>query len=197
MAKRYPWLGLAGFVAVCFGVAGVGAAVTTPNIPTWYSGLAKPAWNPPSWIFGPVWSTLYLCMAVAAWLVWRQSGRTVFDKAVSDRGTAARATDGRVIDGRVIDDRVIDDRAASPSVRVPLGLFALQLLLNAAWSWLFFGLHSPGAALVDVVLLWAAIVATMVAFWRCSTLAGILLIPYLLWVSFATVLNFAIWRLNA
>jgi tryptophan-rich sensory protein len=80
---------------------------------------------------------------------------------------------------------------------VPLTLFAVQLTLNAAWSWLFFGLHSPGAAFVDVVLLWVAIVASMLAFLLRSSIAGLLFVPYLAWVSFAAVLNFAIWRLNA
>jgi translocator protein len=80
---------------------------------------------------------------------------------------------------------------------MPMGLFGVQLTFNAAWSWLFFRLHMPGAAFVDIVLLWAAIVATTVAFCQRSTVAGILFVPYLIWVSFAVVLNFAIWQLNA
>jgi len=79
---------------------------------------------------------------------------------------------------------------------VPLILFAVQLAFNAAWSWLFFGLHNPGAAFVDIVLLWAAIAATTIAFWRRSLVAGLLFLPYLAWVSFAAVLNLGIWRLN-
>ena len=75
-------------------------------------------------------------------------------------------------------------------------LFAVQLALNAAWSWLFFGLHSPWVAFFDIVLLWMAITATTVVFWRRFTLAGVLFVPYLIWVSFAAVLNLAIWRLN-
>lgn len=153
---KYPRLALVGMVAVCLGVAGIGGLATAPNIPTWYAGLAKPAWTPPGWIFGPVWSFLYLSMAVAAWLVWR-------------RGNAL----------------------------VPLTLFAVQLTFNMAWSWLFFGLHNPSAAFVDIVLLWVAITATMLAFWLRSTLAGLLFVPYLAWVSFAVLLNFTIWRLNA
>lgn len=155
MAAQHPWLALIGLVILCFAVAGVGGLVTTPSIPNWYATLAKPPWTPPDWIFGPVWSVLYLSMAVAAWLVWRQG-----------------------------------------DVAVPMTMFGIQLVFNAAWSWLFFGLHSPGAAFIDIVLLWMAIFATTVAFWLCSTLAGILFVPYLVWVSFATVLNFAIWRLN-
>jgi translocator protein len=149
------WLALVVLLIVCFAVAGVGGLATAPSIPNWYAGLAKPSWTPPGWIFGPVWSVLYLCMTVAAWLVWR-------------RGDAV----------------------------VPMMLFGIQLFFNAAWSWLFFGLHSPVAAFIDIVPLWTTITATTVLFWRRSTLAGILFVPYLIWVSFAAALNFAIWRLN-
>ena len=158
-APKYPWLGLIVLLVICFAAAGIGGAVTTPKIATWYAALAKPSWNPPNWIFGPVWSVLYLCMAIAAWLVWRQCG------------LAGAAT--------------------------PLALFAVQLVLNLAWSWLFFGFQNPGLAFVDIVLLWAAIAATMVAFWFRSAIAGILFVPYLAWVSFAAMLNFVVWRLNA
>jgi benzodiazapine receptor len=154
----YPWIGLLVLVILCFAVASLGELATTPNIPNWYAGLAKPSWTPPDWVFGPVWSVLYLSMAIAAWLVWRQAGLA---------GAAASTA-----------------------------LFGIQLLLNALWSWLFFGLHSPSAASVDIVLLWTAIAATTVAFWLRSTVAGILFLPYLVWVSFASVLNLAIWRLN-
>jgi translocator protein len=154
-ARNNHWLALVVLLILCFAVAGVGGLATAPSIPNWYGALAKPSWTPPSWVFGPVWSALYLSMAVAALLVWRK------------------------------------DHAIAPMV-----FFAVQLAFNAAWSWLFFGLHDPGAALMDIVLLWLAIAATMVVFWRRSTLAGTLFVPYLLWVSFAAALNFAIWRLN-
>jgi tryptophan-rich sensory protein len=158
MTPKHPWLGLVIFLVLCFAAAGIGGAVTTPKIGTWYATLVTPSWNPPNWIFGPVWSALYFCMAVAAWLVWRQGG---FQQA-----------------------------------RVPLALFAAQLALNVLWSCIFFGLEMPGLAFVEVLLLWAAIAATMVTFWFRSTVAGILFVPYLAWVSFASVLNFTIWRLN-
>jgi translocator protein len=154
-APNNHWLALVVLLILCFVVAGVGGLATAPSIPNWYAGLAKPSWTPPGWIFGPVWSVLYLSMAVAAWLVWR-------------RGDAV----------------------------VPMTLFGIQLFFNAAWSWLFFWLHSPGAAFIDIALLWMAIMATMAVFWRRSTLAGILFVPYLIWASFAAVLNLAIWRLN-
>jgi len=152
-------IGLVVAVLICFAAAGLGAVVTTSQIPGWYAALAKPTWNPPAWIFGPVWTLLYLMMAVAAWLVWR--------------------------------------RAGFAGAKLPLALFAIQLALNSLWSGLFFGLHNPGAAAVEIVLLWAAILTTLIAFWRRSRWAGGLLVPYLAWVSFASVLNFTIWRLNA
>ena len=159
MTPKYQWIGLAVLLVVCFAAAGIGGAVTTPKIGTWYATLVKPSWNPPNWIFGPVWSALYVCMAIAAWLVWRQNGFS---------GAA-----------------------------VPLTLFGVQLALNVLWSCLFFGLQNPGLAFLEVVVLWMAIAATMVLFWRRSVIAGTLFVPYLAWVTFASVLNFTIWRLNA
>jgi tryptophan-rich sensory protein len=159
MPPKYPSLGLVVFLVVCFAAAGIGGAVTTPKIGTWYATLVKPSWNPPNWIFGPVWSALYCCMAVAGWLVWREQGFV--------------------------------------GAKLPLGLFAVQLALNVLWSCIFFGLETPGFAFVEVLLLWAAIAATMVTFWQRSMIAGLLFVPYLAWVSFASILNFAIWRLNA
>jgi tryptophan-rich sensory protein len=152
------WLGLAAAVAVCFAAAAVGSLYTTPAIPGWYASLQKPAWNPPNWVFGPVWTLLYLMMSVAVWLVWRERG-------------FAGAT-------------------------LPLALFFLQLILNALWSVIFFGWRNPALALVEIFFLWAAIFATMLAFWRVSHTAGWLMWPYLLWVTFAGFLNLNIWKLN-
>jgi len=151
--------GLTAWIALCFAAAGLGAWATSSGPDTWYAGLRKPPFTPPDWVFGPVWSVLYLTMAVAAWMVWRREGLR---------------------------------RAA-----LPLGLFVLQLVLGAAWSALFFGWRSPGLAMADLVLLWCAILATVLCFWYRSAVAGWLLMPYLAWVSFAGALNFAIWRLNA
>ena len=147
--------GLAGWLVVTFAAAWAGSRYMPGD---WYAALAKPAWNPPNWIFGPVWTVLYVLMAVAAWLVWRQAG-------FAGAGAA-------------------------------LGLFGVQLVLNALWSYLFFGLHRIDWALADILALWAAILAVLVLFWRVQAAAGTLLLPYLAWVSFATVLNFALWRLN-
>ncbi len=152
------WLGLVGFLVVCFAASALGALATVPQIDGWYRTLEKPSWNPPDFVFGPVWTVLYATMAIAAWLVWKQKG-------------------------------FVD-------ARVPLTLFAVQLVLNVAWSWVFFGAHQLGWAFVEIVLLWSAIVATTAAFFRRSRVAGWLLVPYLVWVGFAAVLNFTIWRLN-
>lgn len=151
--------GLVASVVLCFAASGLGGLFTAASVRDWYPALAKPSFTPPSAVFGPVWTVLYLMMAVAAWLVWRGRGLS---------------------------------RAA-----LPLGLFAVQLALNVAWSALFFGLRRPGAGFVDIVALWAAIVATTVAFWPVSRAAGALMLPYLAWVSFAGVLNWSIWRMNA
>jgi len=147
--------GLAGWVLACLAAGAIGSFFPPGE---WYAGLATPSWNPPNWIFAPVWTTLYILMGVAAWLVWRRGG---FGGA-----------------------------------RSALGLFVAQLVLNGLWSILFFGLQLPGVALVDIVLLAALIVATIVAFFRLSAGAAVLLAPYLCWVLFAAALNFELWRLN-
>ena len=128
-------------------------------IPTWYTGLAKPSFNPPAWLFGPAWTLLYLMMAVAAWLVWKQG-------------------------------------IGAAGVKLALAVFLAQLILNTLWSILFFGLRSPLAGLVDIVALWLAILATIVLFFRASPPAGLLLPPYIGWVTFAAIPNAAILRLN-
>lgn len=152
-------LGLVFFLAICLGVGGIGAMATTPEIDGWYRDLQKPSWNPPSWVFGPVWTTLYILMAVAAWFVWRKQG--------------------------------------FKGAELPLSLFGVQLLLNLAWSWIFFHFHKPGWAFAELVILWLFILATVVTFFRMTRTAGLLLLPYLGWTTFASVLNFTIWRLNS
>jgi translocator protein len=134
--------------------APLGGLVSLPG--AWYEALNKPAWNPPAWIFGPVWTLLYLMMAVAAWLAWR--------------------------------------KARSWRVLIP---YFIQLALNAAWSPVFFGLKQPAWALLVIVALWIAILQTIRVFRPASRAAAWLLVPYLLWVSFATVLNFTLWRMNS
>lgn len=145
-------LALAGFIAVTFCAPLLGIFAQPDQ---WYATLTKPAWNPPSWIFGPMWSLLYLLMAVAAWLVWRRAG---WQRA--------------------------------------LWIYFIQLALNAAWTPIFFGAHQIGWALLEIIVMWFAILLTMRAFFPISKAAGWMLAPYLAWVSFAAFLNFTLWRLN-
>ncbi len=150
--------GLVLFVGLCLGIGALGAAVTAASAKTWYAALAKPSFNPPDGVFAPVWTVLYVMMAVAAWRAWR----------VADRETAQGA----------------------------LTLFALQLALNLGWSVVFFGLERIGPAIAVIVVLDVAVVATALAFRTLDRIAALLLVPYVLWIGFATVLNVAIWRLN-
>lgn len=168
------------FVAIVIsGLAGaIGSLFTTPAVTpagdplqaSWYDGLVKPAWNPPSWVFGPVWTVLYVLMGIASYLVWTSS-----QKAVA--GQSPKATHRK-------------------RVRGALAIFGVQLLLNATWSGLFFGLKHPGWAFAEIIVLWLAIVATIAAFAKISKPAAWLLAPYILWVSFAGYLNYTIWQLN-
>lgn len=156
MSVIKSWLGLVFWLAVSFSAALFGSQFPPA---AWYQGLAKPAFTPPDWLFGPVWTVLYAMMGVAAWQVWR-------DKGFSGAGAA-------------------------------LALFVGQVILNGLWSFIFFGLQRPGLAFGEIILLWLAIGATLAAFWRTKPAAGLLLAPYWLWVSFAAVLNFYLWRLNS
>ena len=158
LMRRLDLFGLLVFVTLCLLVSAAGGAVTATSVDTWYQTLAKPSFNPPDWVFAPVWTTLYFLMGVSGWRIWR--------------------------------------RRASPATRVALALFGLQLFLNFAWSVLFFGLQRIELALIDIVILFVAIVANMILFWRIERLATLLLVPYAAWVVFAIVLNVSIWLLN-
>jgi benzodiazapine receptor len=147
-------VGALGIFVALVGIAAFFGAQFQPG--SWYEGLQKPPLNPPSWVFGPVWSVLYLAIAVAGWLVWRA-------------------------------------RPASPG---PLTLWGGQLVLNAAWSLLFFGLHLPSLALLDILLLLGLLIATTTAFLRVRIMAGALFLPYTAWVGFAAYLNAGLWYLN-
>ena len=151
-------LGLAAFLVLCLAVSGIGAAVTATSVGTWYQALHKPAFNPPDWIFAPVWTTLYILMAIAGWRVWRQAGFETGRKALT--------------------------------------VFMVQLALNLAWSFIFFGQQRIGLALIEIAILLLVIIATTVLFWRIDRWAGVLFLPYVLWVAFATVLNASLWWLN-
>ncbi len=151
--------GLLSFIAVA-ATSLVGQLATYPNLVPWYAGLVKPSFNPPNWVFGPVWTTLYLMMAFAPW-------------------------------------RILRLPEASAERRRALGLLFVQLALNAAWSWMFFAANSPLLGLINIIPQILVIVATIVAFYRIDRMAGWCLVPLAAWVSFATILNFAIWKLNS
>ena len=132
---------------MCLAVSSVGGAITATSVDTWYQALEKPPFNPPDWVFAPVWTALYILMGVAAWRIWRLR--------------------------------------SSKAHHIALSVFGLQLCLNLAWSFLFFGAKSPGTAALEIFALWIAIIASLIIFWRIDRLAGWLMCPYLLWVTFA------------
>jgi benzodiazapine receptor len=136
----------------------VGSIFTTPAIPTWYESLRKPFFNPPDWVFSPVWISLYILMGISLFMVWRNLDH--------------------------------------PKVKTGFIFFFAQLILNILWSIAFFGLRSPFLGFIDIILLWIAILFTIQNFLKISKTAGLLLIPYFLWVSFAALLNFNLWILN-
>ncbi len=148
-------VGFACFIAASF-LAALSGAWFRPG--EWYERLKKPSWRPPNRLFAPVWTILYLMIAVAGWLIWRKVGFA--------------------------------------GAGLPLSVYVLQLILNAAWTPLFFGLHRPDLGFIDIVLVWVSIIATILLFYPIDVAAALLLVPYLVWVTFATALNFAMWRLN-
>ncbi|MBI3956126.1 tryptophan-rich sensory protein [Candidatus Gottesmanbacteria bacterium] len=160
MIKNGKLLVVALFVPQLAGA--IGSLFTVPAISGWYAGLDRPMFSLPNWVFGPVWTTLFLLMGVALYLI----------LLIPKSGGKGRQRKQAVI------------------------LFGVQLVLNTLWSFIFFGLHSPGLAFVEIISLWIAIAATIGSFYRLSRIAAYLLIPYILWVSFAAFLNYAIWRLN-
>ncbi|MBF4514959.1 tryptophan-rich sensory protein [Flavobacterium sp. ANB] len=145
---------------VCLIVGYSASIVTRPSVESWYPTIEKPIFNPPNWIFMPVWTSLYILMAVAAGLVW---------------------------------DKI---KEQNEEVKKALGFFLIQLTLNAVWSYLFFGLKNPMLALIEIAILWLMIYETYLKFGKINKIAGYLLIPYLAWVGFATILNASIWWLN-
>jgi tryptophan-rich sensory protein len=148
------------FIGISFFAGLVGSIFTTPSIPTWYASLVKPAFSPPNYVFGPVWSILFLLMGISAYLVWKEG----FGKK---------------------------------KVKIALKIFFVQLALNTLWSILFFGLKSPMVSLAEIILLWVLIFITIKKFYEISKIAGSLLIPYILWVTFASILNLSIVLLNS
>ncbi len=149
---------LLGFLLLTFVAAFIGSSFTTPNIASWYSTLAKPSFAPPNWLFAPVWTILYILMAIAAFLIYQK--REHFQ------------------------------------AKSALIFYFVQLILNSLWSIIFFGMHNPQLAFFEIIVLWIFILVTLIKFYKIHRTAGLLFIPYLLWVSFASFLNLFIWLLN-
>ena len=150
---------LIGSILIPLVIGYIGAIVTLPQISTWYSSLSKPWWSPPNWLFGPIWTTLYLLMGVALFLVWRE-------------GLHRR------------------------DVQFAILIFGVQLAINLLWSVVFFSFHALFGSFILVMLLWLAILANIIAFLIISKWAGLLLVPYIVWVSIASYLNYSVYLLN-
>jgi tryptophan-rich sensory protein len=147
-------------IGICQGAGIIGSIFTAPSVKSaWYINLNKPSFQPPNWLFGPVWVLLFLLMGISFYLIW-------------------------------------SSKDLPGGLSVPLGIFAVQLVLNILWSFFFFYLKNPFWAFIEIVVLWVAILVTLLVFYRLQKAAGLLLAPYLLWVAFAAVLNFSIWTLN-
>lgn len=156
---RIDGVKLAASILICLTAGLIGSVYTIDSLPTWYKTLEKPSYSPLNWVFGPVWTILYVLMGVSAYLVWVKG-------------------------------------LEKKEVRTALMFFALQLVLNALWSILFFGMRNPFYGLIEIVFLWAAIALTILKFYKISRTASYLLIPYVCWVSYAAFLNYGIWRMN-
>lgn len=154
--KKYLTLIISIAIAQSAGL--IGSIFTVNSVNTWYTAVNKPSFNPPSWIFGPVWITLYTLMGIAAFLIWQ--------------------------------------KRKSKQAKIALGFYAIQLVLNSLWSILFFGQQNPGAAFIEIIFLLIFILLTTIFFYKENKLAGILFLPYLAWVGFASILNYNIWLLN-
>lgn len=163
LSTRSEWSRDLGFGVLAFtavlAASAVGQLATYPNLAPWYVGLVKPSFSPPNWVFGPIWTTLYVLMAFAVW-------------------------------------RILHLPEASRARRLALILFFIQLALNAAWSWMFFGAHSPLLGVINIIPQFLVIIVTVIMFHRLDKLAAWCLVPLTAWVGFASVLNVAIWRLN-
>ena len=154
-----PYVDLVPFLLLCLVVSLVGGWVTSSSVDTWYPSLQKPVFNPPDWVFAPVWTTLFLMIAIAGWRVWRQRHTT--------------------------------------TIRMAMAVYLAQLVLNLAWSVLFFGIQRVDLAALEIFVLLAAILWNIRLFWPIERLAAYLLLPYALWVGYAALLTVSIWRLNA
>ncbi|OGY41968.1 MAG: TspO protein [Candidatus Buchananbacteria bacterium RBG_13_39_9] len=155
---KINWSKLILSILICLAAGWLGSIFTTAAVQTWYAGINKPSFNPPNWIFAPVWTILFILMGLALYII-------------MVKGKGPKAKQAQII-------------------------FSIQLVLNILWSFCFFYLRSPLAGLIEIVFLWVFILLTIIYFYKISKTAAYLLLPYILWVSFAAFLNFTIWRLN-
>lgn len=169
-------------ILICELAGFIGSIYTIPAINSWYSGLVKASFNPPNWIFGPVWTILFFLMGISLFLVWRENW------AIKVKPSEAGQKTWNPISSKLWYGSWREENV--------LIIFILQLALNVAWSVIFFGLKMPGLAFFELIALWFAIEYMIVNFYRVSKTAGLLQLPYILWVSFAGILNFFIWILN-
>jgi len=180
--KKSNWIKLVVSLVIPLVAGWIGSLYIMPSIGTWYATLAKPALNPPSWIFAPVWTLLYILMGIALFIVWKK-------------------------DWQVKSELLADcDKSWNPWTRAfwsgdwqkqnIIAIFAVQLVLNVLWSYIFFGLHQPGVAFFELIVLWISILYLIINFYRVSKTVAWLLLPYILWVTFAGYLNWAIWMGN-
>lgn len=145
-------------LALPLGLGAIAGLFTADAVPEWYETLNKPSFSPPNWLFGPVWTTLYLLLGISLFLIWKQSKSKKRDQAVL--------------------------------------VFFIQLALNFGWSFIFFYFNRIGLALIEIVLLWTSILVMLILFYKIKPLAAYINIPYLLWVTFATILNAGYFILN-
>ena len=159
MKRKIDWIKLVISIAIPLIIGFLGSFLTSPSIPNWYQTLNKPSFNPPNWIFGPVWTLLFILMGIALYLVWNQGWK-------------------------------------KPKVKTAIYFFSAQMILNLAWSFFFFYLHQPLYSFIEIIILWIAILGTIITFYKVDRRTLYLLLPYILWVSFAAMLNLAIVLLN-
>ena len=146
-------------ILIVFIAGTIGSIATLSQIPTWYAALVKPSWAPPNWLFGPVWTTLYILIGIALFLVWKEG-------------------------------------INRKDVKLAISVFVVQLVLNVLWSVIFFGYNSLLGGLIVIIILWIAILANIIFFYRVSKSAGLLLVPYIVWVTIASYLNYSVYLLN-
>ena len=191
------------FLLATLAVGALASAFTEPNIRGWYGGLLHPALTPPDWVFAPVWTALYVLMAVAAWRVWRQLGSASLAREALGRGSrpsepsAAAGPGGPKARGS---GRPFAGPTASLDgwglMNIEMGAYGAQLVFNFGWSAIFFGAHRIGLALADISFLVLLVLITTLLFWRRDRIAGLLFLPYLGWTAFTTVQNQGLWALN-